>query len=325
MAKKPPLSTTALTAKALGQGKQHATRALKRRNDAIETRQAALVARTQHLGAVALVAAPLPPAQLAALGSPTSAGVLVAEGDSWFDYPLHDVLTLLEDAHGYEVESVAHRGDQVESMAYREGQLDDFIRRIDKVLRRGLIPHAILLSGGGNDIAGSEFYMLLDDARSAAPGLNAAVVDGVINQRIRLAYVAILSAVTRVCEQRLQRTIPILVHGYDYPVPDGRGFLGGWGPLPGPWLAPGFAAKGYGSLAVRKQLVKDLIDRFNEMLARVAALPAFASHVRYVDLRGTLPTGADYREWWSNELHPSPGGFARVAERFAQVLAPAAL
>jgi hypothetical protein len=22
-----------------------------------------------------------------------------------------------------------------------------------------------------------------------------------------------------------------VIHGYDYPVPDGRGFLGGWGPF----------------------------------------------------------------------------------------------
>ena len=31
------------------------------------------------------------------LGAPISAGVLIAEGDSWFDYPFHDVLQMLED------------------------------------------------------------------------------------------------------------------------------------------------------------------------------------------------------------------------------------
>ena len=35
--------------------------------------------------------------------------------------------------------------------------------------------------------------------------------------------------------------------------------------MPGPWLAPGFDAKGYQNMTVRKQLVKDLIDRFNAM------------------------------------------------------------
>src|SRR5688500_10522663 len=52
------------------------------------------------------------------LGSRATAGVLIAEGDSWFDYPLNDVLRLLEDDYGYDVESVAHKGDCVEDMAY---------------------------------------------------------------------------------------------------------------------------------------------------------------------------------------------------------------
>ena len=47
-----------------------------------------------------------------------------------------------------------------------------------------------------------------------------------------------LSAVTAACQDLLGAPVPILLHGYDYPVPDGRGFLGGWGPLPGPWLEP---------------------------------------------------------------------------------------
>ena len=41
-----------------------------------------------------------------------------------------------------------------------------------------------------------------------------------------------------------RKDIPILIHGYAHPVPDGRPFLTGW-PLPGPWLQPGFSAKGY--------------------------------------------------------------------------------
>ena len=74
-----------------------------------------------------------------------SAGVLVAEGDSWFNYPWTDILRLLEDEHGYDVESVAHYGDTVEEMAYSGGQLERFSRLIEKQLRRGRVPKAILL------------------------------------------------------------------------------------------------------------------------------------------------------------------------------------
>src|SRR5687767_7786350 len=76
------------------------------------------------------------------------AGILVAEGDSWFDYPLNDILSMLEDEHGFEVDAVAHRGDTVEDMAYGVGQFDDFIRLLEKILKRGDVPDAILLSGG---------------------------------------------------------------------------------------------------------------------------------------------------------------------------------
>jgi hypothetical protein len=210
-----------------------------------------------------------------AVGGPASAGVLVAEGDSWFDYPLNDVLRLLEDHHGYEVESVAHKGDRVEEMAYGLGQLEEFTRRLEKLLRRNVIPKAVLLSGGGNDVAGPEFGMLINHARSPVAGLNQQILDGVISERIQAAYITILSAITRLCEQRLNLRIPILIHGYDYPVPDGRGFLGGWWFLPGPWLEPGFREKGYDALTMRIALAKQLIDRFNTMLQNVAGLPDF--------------------------------------------------
>jgi len=248
----------------------------------------------------------------------TTAGVLVAEGDSWFDYPMADVLRLLEDAYAYDVESVAHKGDRVEDMAYTGGQLDDFTRRIQKLLRRGIVPKAILLSGGGNDVAGDEFAILLNHSSSATRGLSPEVLNGVI-ERIRLAYVTILTAVTRVCQQQVQKKLPIILHGYDYPVPDGRGFMGGFWLLPGPWLEPGFRLKGYSDKAERLKICVELIDRFNAMLKEVVALPGFA-HVQHLDLRGSLSNAGDYKKDWANELHPTERGWRQVTGKFAKAL-----
>ena len=214
---------------------------------------------------------------------------------------------------------VAHRGDLVEDMAYSDGQLDDFSRRVEKVLRTGVQPRAILLSGGGNDVAGDEFAILLNHATSSIAGLNELIVRGVIDERSRDAYVTILSAITEICKAHLGHPIPIVVHGYDYPVPDGRGFFGGWGPLPGPWLEPGFRRKGYSQMSVRKQLCVMLIDRFNAMVSGLADKPPFA-HVRYLYLRNTLPTGANYKDFWANELHPTAMGFERVTKKFAAIV-----
>ena len=248
-----------------------------------------------------------------------SAGVIIAEGDSWFDYPLHDVLSDLADSYGFDIESVAHSGDSVEDMAYSDGQLDEFSRRLEKVLNTHVEPRAILLSGGGNDVAGDEFAVLLNHATSSISGFNDSIVTGVIDQRIRDAYVTILTAITEICKARLGHPVPIVVHGYDYPVPDGRGFFRGWGPLPGPWLEPGFRRKGYADMTLRKRMCVTLIDRFNAMLASIAGKAPFA-HVKFLDLRKTLSTGANYKEYWANELHPTTKGFEQVTAKFAAVL-----
>jgi hypothetical protein len=161
--------------------------------------------------------------------------------------------------------------------------------------------------------------MLLNHAISSIAGLNNAVVTGVIDQRVRDAYVTILSAITEICKAYLGHPVPIVVHGYDYPVPDGRGFWGGWGPFPGPWLEPGFRRKGYAAMSVRKQICVEFIDRFDAMLANLAGKPPFA-HVRFLDLRNTLPTGSTYKTWWADELHPTAKGFEAVTKKFAAVI-----
>jgi lysophospholipase L1-like esterase len=193
------------------------------------------------------------------------------------------VLAILDDVHGYDIESVAHKGHPLEEMAYGRKQLEDLARRMEKVKRRGLTPKAILLSGGGNDVAGPEFAMLLNRNPSSIPGLNESVLRGVIDERIRAALTSLLGAITKLCKEMFEREIPIVIHGYDYPVPDGRGFWGGWWILPGPWLEPGFRQKGYDSLNHRKALAKELIDRFNRMIEEVSRVPESA-HVRYVNL-----------------------------------------
>ena len=275
----------------------------------------AMPAQRRALGGPARV----PTKARALFGPKKTAGVLIAEGDSWFDYPMQDVLRLLEDNHLYDVESVAHKGDCVEDMAHSPGQFEEFARRLEKLLRDGKVPRAILLSGGGNDIAGDEFALLLNHAASSLPPLNEDIVRGVIDVRLKEAYASIISGLTTISKSFIGRTIPIITHGYDYAVPDGRGFLGGWWQLPGPWLKPGFQRKGYADLAKNTLLIAQLMDRFNVMLAGISALPAFA-HVHYLDLRGTLKNDATYKKYWANELHPNATGFELVTQKFADLI-----
>jgi lysophospholipase L1-like esterase len=308
-----------ITARAKRSGQQQANEALAQRRKDRRRRTAALK-RIERERQVVTTLPAIPIRSLRALGPPANAGVLIAEGDSWFDYPLTDVLRSLEDDYGFDVESVAHKGDRVEDMAFSKGQLEQFTRRLEKLLRNQQVPKAILLSGGGNDIAGNEFGVLLNHAASPIAGLNADIVAGVIDQRIRTSYTTIIAAITKICQAYLQRTIPILTHGYDYAVPDGRGFLGGFSFLPGPWLEPGFREKGFSDQTENAAIVRKLMDRFNQMLKAASSTSGF-THVKYIDLRGTLSDSADYKTYWSNELHPTKRGFRMVAAKFAKVIA----
>jgi hypothetical protein len=299
-------------------GKKIATEILVRRRVSREKRAKALDANNARIPLSSRVAGAhagaLPPA------AAHTAGFLVAVGDSWFDYPFHDVLSML-DEQGYNVEATAHRGDRIEAMAYEGGQIDRFARCVEKVTDQGATPKAILVSGGGNDIAGTEFGMLLNSAVSSTAGWNADVLAGVIDQRILTAYRSIIASINTICVDHIGGVRPIVIHGYDYPVPDGRGFLGGW-PFPGPWLQPGFREKGYSDLPQTVQQMRLVIDRFNDGLRGLEAEPACVN-VHYLNLRGTLSSAlaADaYQADWANELHPTQRGFEAVTAKFVGVL-----
>ncbi len=251
-----------------------------------------------------------------ALGGSGGSGLLIAEGDSWFDYPGDDVLAILEDDFNYRIESVAHKGDTVESMAYDQTQVRTLARAFEHVRQDGREPRAILLSGGGNDIAGDEFAILLNHAQSQLTPLNTRIVEGVLEERLRFAIGSVVGAVTALSQSLFGKKIPVLLHGYGYPVPDGRGFLGGFWLLPGPWLKPGFVAKGYHDLPQCCAILEELIDRFNGLLGSIAGSSGF-EHVSYVDMRPLLSNELPklYKKSWTDELHPTDDGFRLVAEK----------
>ncbi|MEO8380772.1 MAG: SGNH/GDSL hydrolase family protein [Acidobacteriota bacterium] len=304
----------ARTRKIIAAARLQATAVAKQREQVLKRRRKVLNALPEAMMPEAA------PADAMALEAVATRGHLIAEGDSWFDYPGVDVIRVLEDELGFDVESVAHAGDRVEMMAFGRDQLTKFSAAIEKVIRRNGTPKGILLSGGGNDVAGQAFGFLLNHFGSPDAGPNESIVRGVIDERCRDAYIHILAAVTQLCREKLSgQVVPILIHGYGRVVPDGRGFLGGAWFLPGPWLEPGFIEKGFSDVAQRQAIMDQIIDRFNAMLADIVTLSAF-QHVKYIDLRDVLPNSPNRKLFWANELHPTDRGFRAVAARFAAAL-----
>ena len=251
-------------------------------------------------------------------------GVLIAEGDSWFDYPFYDVLQNLEGLFDYKVESTAHKGDTLESMVYDLQQLSSLALKMSRLASAKKKPVAILLSGGGNDIAGPELSILLNHAKSNLPQpLNESIVVGVFDVRLRMSYLTLIQAVTDLSIKYFDVPLPVLIHGYDYPVPDGRGFLGGGGFLPGPWFKPYFEAKGYSDIQKNAETLRTLVDRFNAVLASIPKENGY-KHVCYVQVTGTLSAELSgprpYDRDWGNELHPTRSGFREVARKFQKTL-----
>lgn len=253
-------------------------------------------------------------------------GSLIAQGDSWFDYRGFDLIERLSWEHGFRVYSAARRGRTAEELAYQ----DDYIERLrdqfeSAAEREDQPPMAILLSAGGNDLLGSALAVTLNHQEAALrpDGLNDPILTELLD-RIDTAYKSILTTVTLYsCDTFQTSRIPIIVHGYDYPIPDGRkpqGLLLGLVSLlgvsiPGPWLQPAFEARGYDANAVSSNK-GSLLKAVNKLNSRLQALTAMenVNPVYYVDFRTLLgEIDATDPKYWADEIHPNRIGFGKLA------------
>lgn len=258
---------------------------------------------------------------------------LMAQGDSWFDYlPGTDIIDCLHDNHGHVFSgadgsstNLAVAGSTLNDEAYGPVPVNflgipqsDEVSRIAELVDRIQTdkPQALLISGGGNDVAGDEFFSFIENARSGLAPVNTDVMQGVLNRTFKSAFEYIID---RALSAAGDLPMPIFIHGYDYPWPDGRGVLdlGGW--KIGPWFHDAFNNKNYGledpnGLGVRHDIVKLFIDGLNDLVAGLAQ--KYAGKVFYVNLRKTLTSRGD----WANELHPRNAGFAAFAGKINDAL-----
>lgn len=215
--------------------------------------------------------------------------VVVAEGDSWF---LHQMLpdTLDHMRSEFNVRSLAAAGDTVANML----RTDDYLQPVVEENAR-----VFLFSGGGNDTLGEGRI----DAVVRPENLARQPHELIIDQR----FSDLLNEVIRLYQHMIARLaqeapdVQIFSHGYDYLFKIEKG----------PWIWPYLQAKGYGKKRARA-VVRILLDRFNDALARVSADNA---NFTYLDTRNLI--GAEQSAWY-DAIHPKGAGFERVASRFAQ-------
>jgi lysophospholipase L1-like esterase len=253
-----------------------------------------------------------------AAAAPGGRPLIIGLGDSWFHYFAIDVFDVLNEEYGLDAVSLAREGTPLQALAEDPDQLIQLAALLADSSARGRPPRAILLSAGGNDVVSPNLELLLRLA-PGAPVLDPALAAEWVDINLREALTEVLDAITRLCIRHLGAPVPILIHGYDDPVPDGRGLIGtAWRV----WLKTGFEARGYRYQQPPVECIQamsQLITRFCAMQRSVAGLARFRGHVHAVDLRGVL-SSKDYRADWGNELHPTPDGFRRVTKAIVQAL-----
>jgi len=241
---------------------------------------------------------------------------ILAEGDSWFEYPLpvahgDGVIYQLQKLLGYEIANMAHHGLEVEQMMGLSIRQEIITRLSNPQVKFD----ALLFSGGGNDIVGDQFCIWLKDS-PPVPAPTQMLDMNAVNSTL-----AILEAEYRelvdIRNQYSPQTV-IFAHAYDFPPITGKGVCGA-----GPWLKPSLDYA-YQHLGVANPnpndefvVVKTLMQMFRAMLDRIAADPTVQKFI-LVPTQGTLtPDASD----WQNEIHPSSAGFAKIAKEFQTSLA----
>ena len=121
----------------------------------------------------------------------------------------------------------------------------------------------MLFSGGGNDIVDNPMALWVRDFDPAVPP--AALIHQQRFERSAGAGARRLRGPDR-ASRRLSPTTHLVLHGYDFAIPDGRGVCGF-----GPWLEPTFDLRGFpAALPSRQPVIDAMLAQFATMLTSLA-------------------------------------------------------
>lgn len=230
---------------------------------------------------------------------------ILAEGDSWFDYPVPffggGLVPRLEDSLGVPILNLAKAGDETRFMLGVE-QRQLITRHLRDGCPDGRPWEMMLFSGGGNDIVAQPLALWLHKFKT---GVKPAKL---LNQaRFNSALSLVGAAYEDLIELRDLHSpqTHLVFHGYDFAIPDGRGIC-----HLGPWLKPAFDLHSFpGDMVASSEVVREMLTQFAAMLKKLESNP----RVTFVDAQGTL---APVSTSWHNEMHPSKKGFNQIAGKF---------
>lgn len=220
---------------------------------------------------------------------------LLSDGDSWFQFPVPRVRDTIDHLSGrHSVYCLAGAGNILGKIS---AEIED--RLVPLVQKHK--PHGILLSGGGNDLLG--YSGMTNHVSRYKPGEKAA--NHVVAEQLERTLDNVQFFYKRIIDEllRVDPKLKVFCHGYDWAIPDAHNG--------GAWLNRPLLRAGIQDPAMQREIVKLLIDRFNERMAGLET--TYKGSVFFVDCRGAV---GESRKSWFDELHPLTPGFHRVAMRF---------
>ena len=220
---------------------------------------------------------------------------VVAEGDSWFQYPflLKDTIDQLIDLENfqYAIYGLSEAGDLLSNIV-REDEITEAIENEN--------PHVLLISGGGNDMVGNERISTMVHAYSANRK-----AENYPNEK----FTDFLNELERLYRRLFDRVLSnkphlkIICHGYDNAIPQ-----------KGTWLGKPLAKRKIVDQNLQHKIITEMIGRFNERVKSI--IEDYPGSVYHVDCRNLIGSKSN----WHDELHPKNAGYFKVAKLFDETI-----
>ncbi len=255
--------------------------------------------------------------------------IIVAEGDSWFQFPILINETVDHLYNDYLIYSLGAAGDTAQNMIYNDERDEEteYMIALRHLNNRGIKISGFMFSAAGNDIIGQEtepgpdgqtkavLERLLKEAPHGSQPEDF-ILEEKFKERLNFLENAYRVVIGRIHAEPGLEALPIFIHGYDYVFPFKHGVQDRrrkqkYQRSVDQWLGRPLNNFNIYDVDMRRNIIKYMLDRLYDMMNELAADPNI-SHVYVVDNRGAMPYVSD----WKDEIHGKNHGFSRVAQRF---------
>jgi N-acetylmuramoyl-L-alanine amidase len=245
--------------------------------------------------------------------------VLVAEGDSWFEFPLlvREIIDQLE--NDYLIWSIGAAGDTAQNMVYGRAEYPKALEDLRQDVR------GFLFSAAGNDIIGEDpktqkpvLLELLNDYNGNISDIEGHINKELLEDKMSFLKRAYTDVINKIRHDLGFERLPIFIHGYDYAIPYPCAGNDPRNPIhakKNQWLGKPLDQRKIMDPTLRHNIIKYMIDRLYKMLNEISGDPT-QTGVWLVNCRGSMPDITD----WIDEIHGTSDGFKKVAVQFAKVI-----